>query len=298
MPTKSYIGDRGTSHRTGPVRRPAATQARQPGRPTNRPLARKPGDRRPARTDRNDHRRTFVIAGLAALGAGILLIAYLVFWAPGPSSACVVAVDAQGSTQEMVSTYRDWLPQEITNCAKAHHAQVTTMLINGDTSTGRTMPVTTNLRKVSGLTGNKADDDPILDQAISSFAQRAADMLFQAPPSQYGTDLISTGCVARPFLKNHAHATLVIDSDGINNRSPYNFGFIPLSDQHISAIIAHLQETNQLCDLSHVIVEWYGVGVGNGTSHFTPGTLDEVQRFWFAYFTACHATLAVYQRSL
>lgn len=296
---------------TSKTRYPSRSAPRpRTGRAAGRPAPRAPVPRasrlpggRPASgagsgRGRGNERRPYFVALAALLAAATALVGYLVVNQPANTSAeCVVAVDAQGSTRPMLDTYRSWLPTEIKDCAKADHARIDVVLINGDTSTGRTMPVMLDLSKLS-YSGNGPDDSKMLDDRLKDFAQHAADVIFQAPPSLNGTDLTAIGCVASPLLKQHKKATLIIDSDAINNRSPYNFGFIPLDDQHITAYLQDLQQVGQICDLSGVTVEWYGAGIGGGTSRFSLDTLNQVKRFWTSYFGACGTTLSVYQRSI
>jgi hypothetical protein len=299
MTTAKFRTARGGSTPRSPTRTPSR---RTGARTLTRQPPRRPGDRQVKSTTGGGVRRRPIILLIATvLAVAVVAIARQLIWPSPhlPKAVCTVAIDAQGSTQPMASKYQQWLPNQISSCAKANRARVEVVLINGETSTTTTTVKPDDLSKLH-LTGNAVDDDKIVEDEINRFSAEAIATIFSAPTSPIGTDLISTGCVVSPLLKHREQATLIIDSDGENNREPYIFGrpSFPMDSTHISTYIDQLRSAGQICNLSGVTVEWYGAGIGGDTKNFALNRLSEIRDFWTAYFAASRTTLSVYQRSL
>jgi hypothetical protein len=279
------------------VRRPATRQSyRPPQRGTPRPLPRRPGDRPASATVQRDDLRLQLIIGaltILAIAAGVTVWNLWPREHP-PRAACVVAIDAQGSSGPQVPNYRKWLPGQLSRCAKASRALIDVMLINGETSTSPVLVDSLDLSKLD-FVGDPIDDGKIIDQAIKNYSSSAMDKILQAPNSSIGTDLVATGCAARPQLKGVKN-TLIVFSDGDNSRPPLVFGKkdTPMDDASIPGYIDRLRNSGQICDLSGATVDWYGANVGGGADELH-GILGQIQKFWSAYFTASNAHLVEYQ---
>lgn len=213
-----------------------------------------------------------------------------------PTAGCVIAVDAQYSASRMLDSYRAWLPGQAEGCAAADHADLSIALVSGETRTGTVTPVTGRLSKLD-YTGNGPTDDTIAHNEIDRVVKDADKAILDAPRQRPGTDIIGVLCVAHDMLRGHSPSTLIINSDGINNRAPYRLGSVPLDDASITRYVEELKADGQLCDLTGVQVYMYGVGIGSGTSTMSDERLTGIRKFWEAAIRSTGADLVVYQRN-
>lgn len=273
-------------------RAPAAarpTPERRPGTPA----------RETAPPSRPASRRPWLLAGatLSALALGVPVINHLTTPDPNaPQGGCLINVDAQGSASAMVGAYRRWLPSQAKDCAAADRATLSIALVSGETRTSTVIPVTTDLRSLD-FTGNSVNDETIVNNEIDRVVKEADQAILAAPKQQGGTDILGVMCVAHDLLHGHSPSTLIIDSDGINNREPYRLSKVPLDEASIAKYVDQLKADGQLCDLTGTQVHMYGVGIGSGTSKLSLEQLTGIQRFWEAVVRATGAELVDYQRN-
>ncbi|KQZ88500.1 hypothetical protein ASD62_03380 [Phycicoccus sp. Root563] len=239
---------------------------------------------------------------LAGSTLGILaLVLTLATWLTrpeldGPQAGCVIAVDAQGSAGAMLTSYRQWLAKQASDCAAEDRGRLSIALVSGETRTGTVTPVTVDLRALK-LTGNDVRDAANVRQKIARAVQEADRAILAAPNQHGGTDIVGMLCVAGDLLQGHTPATLVLDTDGMNNKAPYRLSAIPLDDASITTYVKQLKADGQLCDLRGTRVLMYGVGIGAGTGKLSAQRLAGIQRFWEAVVRGTGAELAVYQRN-
>jgi hypothetical protein len=244
------------------------------------------------------------LAWLALPLVFVVITAGAAFWqrqdgadAAAPHAGCVIAVDPQGSTKAMAATYRSWLGPQVQRCAAASRASVDLVLVTSETTTTSTTPVHTDLSALD-LTGNAPTDRGIVAEEIDRVVAEAGTRLFAAPPQKrLGTDLIGLACVAADLLEGATDKTLVIDTDAMNDRRPYQLRFLDLDDASVHRMVEKIRAEGRLCDLTGVQVEMYGVGIGTGTAGLSPAQLAGVRRFWEAFFEATGAELVVYRRN-
>jgi hypothetical protein len=279
-----------------PAGRPPMRHGSRPARrPRPQPTSRLPGSRSASSTTQQDGQLRQILIGLAAaltIGAGGLT-GHLWPRAHRPQASCVVAIDAQGSSAPQVKYYKNWLPDQLIRCAEADRAVIEVMLINGETSTNPTRVRSLDLSKLHYV-GNANDDKQTIETAIKHYASSAMTEILAAPNSSVGTDLVATGCAARPQLRAVVN-TLIIFSDGDNSRPPLVFGKnMPMDKASIAGYIDRLRSSGQICNLHGATVDWYGAGVGGGSNALS-GILGPIQDFWSAYFDASQAHLIDYQ---
>lgn len=282
-----------TSNRYAQRPRSATTASRPtPGRRRGTPT------RRTAPPPRSNRKPWLLAAAtLVVLGLGFSVMTHMTEVDPGaPRAGCIIAVDAQWSASIMTDAYRQWLPGQAEDCAAADRADLSITLVSGETRTSTVTPVSTIL---SGLdfTGNKSNDNTIVKNEIDRVVKKADEAILNAPNQAGGTDIIGVLCVAHDLLNGHTPSTLIIDTDGINNRAPYRLEMLPLDDANITKYVDQLKADGQLCDLTGTQVHMYGVGIGEGTSDMSDEQLTGVHRFWEAAIRATGATLVTYQRN-
>lgn len=276
--------------------RPRYTQGRAPAGPASRPGS---PIRRPSSPSAPTNRKPLVLATatLAALALGVVVINHITTPDPdAPQAGCVIAVDAQGSTSSMVENYRKWLPNQAKDCAAEHRASLHIALVSGETRTGTVTPVSTDLRDLD-YTDSASNDATIASNEINRVLTEADQAILTAPKQRGGTDILGLICVAHNLLDAHSPATLIINSDGVNNRKPYRLAKIPLNDASITQYVDQLKAAGQLCDLTGTQVHMYGVAIGSGTSDLTDDQLTGIQHFWEAVIPATGAELVTYQRN-
>ena len=235
-----------------------------------------------------------VVAGLVVVAVVAFL---LVECEDETNAACVIAVDAQGSSSPMTQVYQEWLPELAEHCAAEERARLSIALISGETRTGTVTPVTTDLRTLKDLKGNANHDAKIIEAEIARVIDEANPRILAAPEQHGGTDILGTLCVAHDLLKGREKTTLIILSDAINNRAPYVLTEAALDAESIDRYVSELGESGQLCDLTGTRVEMHGVGIGWDTGGMSSEQLAGVQRFWTAVITATGAELVAYQRN-
>lgn len=235
-------------------------------------------------------------AGIGTIIVALIIVAANTLWPQPPAAGCLILNDAQGSAAIMKSSYQQWLPGQAEGCALSTRADLSIGLIAGETTTGTVIPVTASLSKLA-YTGNGPKDDTIAKTEIADAIAKANTTILAAPAQQGGTDILGSICVAHDTLARHSPTTLIINSDGINNRAPYLLSTIPLDDSSISTYVDQMKSSGQLCDLTGTRVQMYGVGIGEGTSKLSADRLAGVRRFWESVFQASGADLVTYQRN-
>jgi hypothetical protein len=263
--------------------------ASRPGSPSRRPA--------PPATSTNRKPWLLATATLAALTLSVGAIDHITKPDPdAPQAGCVIAVDAQGSASTMIENYRKWLPDQARDCAADDRAALHIALVSGETRTGAVTPASSDLRALD-YTGNDSNDDTIASGEVDRVVTEADQAILTAPKQRGGTDILGLICVAHDLLDGHSPSTLIVNSDGINNRKPYRLTKIPLDEASITQYVDQLKATGQLCDLTGTQVHMYGVGIGSGTSNLADEQLTGIQRFWEAAFTATGAELVTYKRN-
>lgn len=276
--------------------RPRYTQG--PARPGPASRPRSP-IQRPAPPSTPTNRRLWLPAAatLAAVALGVGVINRITTPDPdAPQAGCVIGIDAQGSTSTMLENYREWLPDQASDCSAADRAALHIALVSGETRTSVVTPVSANLRALD-YTGNDTNDDTITSDEINRVVTKADEAILTAPKQRGGTDILGLICVAHDLLAGHSPSTLIINSDGVNNRKPYRLAKIPLDESSITEYVDQLKATGQLCDLTGTQVHMYGIGIGSGTSDLAHEQLTGIQRFWEAVFSATGAELVTYTRN-
>ncbi|WP_300578725.1 hypothetical protein [uncultured Nocardioides sp.] len=271
-----------TRYRSTPARRPTAERHGQQARP---------GGLNP-------------LAWLALPLVFVVIAAGAAFWqhqdaadAEAPHAGCVVAVDPQGSTKAMAATYRSWLGPQVQRCAAASRASVDLVLVTSETTTTSTTPVHTDLSALE-LTGNAPTDRRLVAEEIDRVVDEAGVTLFEAPKQKsLGTDLIGIACVAADLLAGATEKTLILNTDAMNDRRPYQLRALPLDEASIARLVDSIRDEGRICDLAGVQVQIYGAGIGAGTARLSPAQLAGVRRFWEAFFEAAGADLVAYRRN-
>lgn len=274
------------------VPRQATRQIARGSLPTARPVHRTGGSGTASPLGWRAPAAALVAVGLVLVG--LQLKDYV--WPGQPASACVVAVDPQGSTRAMAATYESWVPDQVRACADKNSV-VSLVLVTSETRTGTTMPAVLDLTKID-YTGNDVRDRELVNNAVDKFVGTEVPALFQAPKQlNLGTDLIGLDCVAADLLKGRVNPRLVIDTDGMNDREPYKLRRIALDPDSVQKYIQALKGSGQICDLDGVQVAMFGTGIGTGTAKLDAGKLGGVETFWRAFFEASGATVVAYGRS-
>jgi hypothetical protein len=263
--------------------------------PQRRRLSAPSGRRTPGRPTTD--KKPYIVVGVTfgALILGTTLFNHITRTDPeAPTASCVIAVDAQGSAAGMKDAYRQWIPSQAEVCAQQGDLSIT--LVSGKTRTSTVTPVTGSLSSLE-YTGNDANDAVIAKNEIDRVVQEADEAILAAPRQRGGTDILGVICVAHDLLRGHSPSTLIINSDGINNRKPYQLAKAPLDDASIATYVDQLKADGQLCDLTGTQVHMYGVGIGSGTGKMSDEQLAGVRRFWEAAIRATGGDLVTYQRN-
>lgn len=286
-----------------------ATPNRYATRPRSAPAVTRPNSTRHGTSARRTappsppaNRKPWLLAGatLMSLAMGAAAINYVTKPDPdAPQAGCVIAEDTQGTTKDMAATYKSWLADQVKGCAKADRAAVDIVLVTSETRTGTTTPVSLNLRDDIEYTGNTDNDGELVDDAIDDLVADAEPNIFNAPRQKAGgTDLIGVVCVASDLFAGRADKTLIINTDGMNDRLPYRLRAVNLGSEAVQRYVSEIVATwPPDCTLAGAKVLMYGTGIGSGTEKLTAEQLLGVEAFWRALFAAAGAEVVTYQRN-
>lgn len=277
---------------------PRSVSGAQPGRPAGPSTRAQPPTSSTGRTPAWQ-RLAMIAVPLVLLGA---MLVYT-FWPNPDPASCVVAIDAKGSTKKMAAQYADWWPEQAEKCAVASGGRIVVVPVTSDTGTTAVPIQTLDLsdpEDVPNLSDNPYNASKQRKEALEAWAPKVNAAIFgkieQAPG---GTDLLSLARVVAPLLAAQGgDRSLIVLTDGMNNREPYRFKDpnLDMSPAGIAQLIQTLQATGQIPSLADVTVSMYGVDRGTQSSGEDPARLRQIQDFWNAYFAAAGANLRAYQQ--
>lgn len=219
---------------------------------------------------------------------------------------CAAVFDVDGGTAAVPGLhdqYLTWFGDLARRCAV--DGATITLLTASDHSLTDPNPVLRHDLAPQHAHGNRSDAALEAAANVARARRAAKDLVDEAASGPGGTDLLGALQVAADHLapsgattaEGRAAPHLVLYTDGLHTRPPYNLTAIPLDDASIAATIDVLRSTGQLPQLHGAEVDVVGAGVGADAAVVDPARMAAIEQFWRHLVAAAGGRLVAWNKA-